>query len=724
MPALLSALRDRPALWARVIRDGLSALLPLTLLGAMCIVVASLPAAATTPGVWLDRVAQLQANARLIVQATLGIMGLASAMVIAMRTALALAERQRQAEPAAASIAAVAAAAFLVSVLSPAGADFAQLGYASIFEGLTIGVITAELLMALRRHWPQRREPSLLGMSPLLHHGLRLSGQAVVVLAVVLLLKSALRGLWLAWGPDLLMPWLSHGLAHLSSPTLLNLLLIVANQLMWVAGINGGQVLLQLGANGGAPVAAPDVIYASHMASPMFVNAFAHLGGAGATWGLILACLWRGTDPALRRLAWLSIVPALLNVNELLLLGIPLVFSRLLLLPFVLAPLANGLLASAALGLGLLSLDGEAVVWSTPVLLSGHLVSGGPAGPLVQAAGLLLSTLIYAPFVVRLEQVRRAREQQALKLALCSLMQPALIAPRVLDRTDGLGEIARHLLADFRADLHGPRVWLAYQPQHDRNGRVVGLEALLRWSHEVHGPIPPAAIINLAEECELIDEIGHWVIHTACRDLALWRQAGQTQLRVAVNVSPLQLETPGLAGRVAQALATHHIPPEQLEIEITEGRMMSATNEANQCLAELQALGVPMSMDDFGMGCSSLLYMQRFRMHAIKLDGSLTRDALSNPVSQDIIRSVARLGHSQGVHVVAEFVETETQRHLLGELGCDCFQGWLYSAAMPAEAVLPHLAQTGHGLPPAPSMTHGLPANPQNEQQQELHLTS
>lgn len=716
MQRLLSTLRHRPALWARVIRDGLSALLPLTLLGAMCIVAASLPAASPGPGGWWELAAQAQVHARLIVHCTLGIMGLASAMIIAMRTAQAVAELQRQTEPAAASIAAVAAAAFLASVLQPGSADFTQLGYASIFEGLTIGVLTAELLMLLRRFWPQRRDPSLLGMSPILQHGLRISGQAVVVLGLVLLLKSGLHTLWLTWGQGVLMPSLSDSLSLVSSPTLLNLLLIIANQLMWVVGINGGQVLLQLGASGGVPVAAPEVVFSGHMASPMFVNAFAHLGGAGATWGLILACLWRSTDPAMRRLAWLSIVPALLNVNELLLLGIPLVFSRMLLLPFVLAPLANGLLASAALGVGLLSLDGQAVVWSTPVLLSGHLMSGGLAGTLVQAAGLLLSTLIYAPFLVRLEQVRRAREQQALKLALGSLMQPSLVAPRVLDRTDGLGEIARHLLADFRADLRGPRVWLAYQPQHDSAGRVVGLEALLRWSHVVHGPIPPAAIINLAEECELIDEIGQWVLDTACRDLARWRQAGQTELRVAVNVSPLQLETHGLAGQVAQALTRHQIPPEQLEIEITEGRMMSATNEANQCLAELQALGVPMSMDDFGMGCSSLLYMQRFRMHAIKLDGSLTRDALNNPVSQDIIRSVARLGHSQGVHVVAEFVETEAQRRLLGELGCDCFQGWLYSAAMPADAVLPHLAEAARRLPQPLPNAHGLPLNPSSKQ--------
>jgi len=135
---------------------------------------------------------------------------------------------------------------------------------------------------------------------------------------------------------------------------------------------------------------------------------------------------------------------------------------------------------------------------------------------------------------------------------------------------------------------------------------------------------------------------------------------------------------------VRKALHTHGLDAQSLDLEITEGRMISSSQQADATLAELEALQLKLSMDDFGMGCTSLLYMQRFRMHSIKLDGRLTRDVPDNPVNQDIIRAVARLGASQGVCVVAEFVEREAQRDLLRELGCDLFQGWLYSPALPA----------------------------------------
>jgi len=125
-----------------------------------------------------------------------------------------------------------------------------------------------------------------------------------------------------------------------------------------------------------------------------------------------------------------------------------------------------------------------------------------------------------------------------------------------------------------------------------------------------------------------------------------------------------------------------------LELEVTEGRTLTTTTQADATLRKLCALGVHLSMDDFGMGCSSLLYMQRFAMSAIKIDGSLTRDVMTNNVSSDIIRTIGLLGKKQGVRVVAEFVETPQQRDKLADLGCDQFQGYLFSPAISSEAFL------------------------------------
>lgn len=685
---------SRRRLWAYAIREGFVALLPLTLLGAMANVLAYLPIRGYNE--WMIQLfgPHWTAAAALTLNATMGIMGLASAMVIAMRLSAMLAERGSRAEAPQASMAAVAAAGFMVVVLPGQTSSLSALGYMHILEGLLVGLATAELM-----HWASRWLPRHEGLNALesgvpLQQALRLSEQAAIVLGLIYLAHQGLSGWVGPWLVDtLLAPLHQHLQADLPGAWLMNVLLVIVNQLLWLVGVNGGQLFLSLGASGAAYIADPAVLYASHAASPSFVNAFAHLGGAGATWGLIIACLLSCKDAGLRKLAWFSALPALLNVNELLLFGIPLVFGRALLVPFIAAPTVNCLIAVAAVEWAGLTLSGHTAVWSTPMLISGYVMTDSWTGAAVQAVALLSSVLIYLPYLKRLEAQRQRRNQRTLSAALSFLTTPIQAPPNLLERPDNLGDIARALMEDFRRDLGGPQVTLAYQPQHDATGRVVGVEALLRWRHAVHGPIPTAAIINIAEECDTIHTIGQWVVHQACADLAQWRRAGWDGFVVGINMSPAQLENPDWVNVVRKALHSHGLDAPSLDLEITEGRMMSSSQQADATLAELEALGLKLSMDDFGMGCTSLLYMQRFRMHSIKLDGRLTRDVMDNPVNQDIIRAVSRLGKSQGVCVVAEFVERQDQRDLLQDLGCDLFQGWLYSAALPAAELPAYLSR-------------------------------
>lgn len=683
----------RYRLWAHAIREGFVALLPLTLLGAMANVLAYLPIKGYNE--WMSQIfgPQWGMVPTLTLNATMGIMGLASAMVIAMRLSAMLAERTSRAEAPQASVAAVAAAGFMLVVLPAQPSALNALGYMHILEGLLVGLVTAELM-----HWASRWLPRHEGLNALesgvpLQQALRLSEQAAIVLGLIYLTHQGLTGVLGPWLLHTVVGPLHQGLqAHLPGAWLMNLLLVIVNQMLWLVGINGGQLFLSLGASGATYIADPAVLYTTNAASPTFVNAFAHLGGAGATWGLIIACLVGCKDAGLRKLALFSALPALLNVNELLLFGIPLVFGRALLVPFIAAPAINCLIAVAAVEWAGMAMNGQAAVWSTPILISGYVMTNSWSGAVVQAVALVSSVLIYLPYLKRLEAQRLRRNQRTLSAALDYLTTPVQAPAKLLERPDNLGEIARALMEDFRQDLGGPNVSLAYQPQHDATGRVVGVEALLRWRHPAHGPIPTAAIINIAEECDVIHTIGHWVVNQACADLALWRRGGCSGFVVGINMSPAQLENPEWVSVVRKALHIHGLDAPSLDLEITEGRMMSSSQQADATLAELEALHLKLSMDDFGMGCTSLLYMQRFRMHSIKLDGRLTRDVLDNPVNQDIIRAVARLGKSQGVCVVAEFVERQDQRDLLQELGCDLFQGWLYSPALPA-AELPAYLQ-------------------------------
>jgi len=167
---------------------------------------------------------------------------------------------------------------------------------------------------------------------------------------------------------------------------------------------------------------------------------------------------------------------------------------------------------------------------------------------------------------------------------------------------------------------------------------------------------------------------------------------------MSVNVSPLQLDDPSFATLVAGTLGRHGLRPGELELEVTESHAVPMDLTLDRNMTQLAAMGVRVAMDDFGMGHSSLLHLRRFRVHAIKIDGSLTRDLLGNPACADIVRTITALGRAQRLDVVAEFVEIPAQRDALAELGCDLFQGYLFSPPLAADACAEHLLRHGHAV--------------------------
>ena len=201
--------------------------------------------------------------------------------------------------------------------------------------------------------------------------------------------------------------------------------------------------------------------------------------------------------------------------------------------------------------------------------------------------------------------------------------------------------------------------------------------------------------VALAEEGGLIGPLGAWILEQACACKAQWNTLGLSCVTMAINVSPLQLEDPDLPIVLARCLRQYRLSPAEIELEITENQAIAAHPVVDRNLAQIVAMGMTLAMDDFGMGYSSLLHMRRFSVHAIKIDGSLTRDVLSNSTSRDIIRTIAALGCSRHLEVVAEFVETEDQRDTLATLGCNVFQGYFYSQPLPADTCAEYLL--GHG---------------------------
>jgi diguanylate cyclase (GGDEF)-like protein/PAS domain S-box-containing protein len=229
---------------------------------------------------------------------------------------------------------------------------------------------------------------------------------------------------------------------------------------------------------------------------------------------------------------------------------------------------------------------------------------------------------------------------------------------------------------------------LHYQPQVDlASGRIVGVEALVRWQHPDLGNIGPDRFIPIAEETGLIVPLGAWVLRSACAQAARWHRAGFPGLRLAVNLSPRQLQRPGFPETVEQILRDTGLPAALLELELTEGVLLHSTESTVTALDKLHVLGARFAIDDFGTGYSSLAYLRRFPLDVLKIDQAFVRDIVTDPDDAAIVCAVIALARSLGVLVVAEGVETDDQLRFLRAHGCDVLQGYYLSRPKPAAAI-------------------------------------
>ena len=697
---------QRAHAWLMSIRDGFVALLPLTFLRVLAVLAGSFPLAAYQMAMgrafgpdWHTRLDHAD-------MAFLGIFGIALCAVTAVQLAHrlpppgGLAGRQ---PPLMVAICAIVNFVVVSAVLHDGVVNF---GFGSMFLGLLVGVATVELLRLAER-W---RLMDLIRLpydtDASLYHALRLSPAMVAI--GLLMFFCALAWVRLpALGAHPLGPLVAWAQARQAGVWVLSVSAALIDQLLWFVGLHG---TMAMDAYVSRDLFAPDgAAYAASLAwRPMF-NAFVMLGGSGATLGLLLAIAVGSRDRAQRGIAKLALLPSLFNINDILLYGLPLVLNPVYLLPFLGVPLLLTLLVVGAVQGGWVHMQDPGLVWTTPALLSGWLLTGSWRGAALQLLEIGLGAACYLPFVRHADARLRQSRAQAFESAKREILAGGSDTPA--SAWHGQSRmIARGLLDELRSALASNQLWLAFQPMHDRAGWVVGAEALLRWDHPRHGPVPAALIVRLAEQSGDMLRLGSWVLDQACAAKARWNLAGHRGLTMAVNLSPLQLTDPLLAQHVRRCLERHGLAAEEIELEITETVALPDGQVVDHVLGELERTGVRLAIDDFGMGSSSLLYLRRFDVHAIKIDGSLTRDLLDNPTNADIIRTIVMLGRTRDVQVVAEFVETVQQRRALEAMGCDVFQGWYHSAPLDQARCLEYFAacaerMRGSGVPSQQDMT-------------------
>jgi EAL domain-containing protein (putative c-di-GMP-specific phosphodiesterase class I) len=251
----------------------------------------------------------------------------------------------------------------------------------------------------------------------------------------------------------------------------------------------------------------------------------------------------------------------------------------------------------------------------------------------------------------------------------------------------------RSMVSERMTMEHGLRLALAqnelvlhYQPKVNlETGKVVGLEALVRWQHPELGLISPVRFIPVAEESGLIVPMGDWILRTACEQAAAWQREGIAEMPVAVNLSARQFLQPDLVSRVSEIIRETRLQPGLLELELTESLSMDSPEKSIAVLSALKQLGITLTLDDFGTGYSNLSYLKRFPLDKLKLDQSFVRDITQSNEALAISQAIITLAHSLHLKVVAEGVESREQLTLLAQRGCDEMQGYFFSKPLPLD---------------------------------------
>ena len=260
-------------------------------------------------------------------------------------------------------------------------------------------------------------------------------------------------------------------------------------------------------------------------------------------------------------------------------------------------------------------------------------------------------------------------------------------------REDNLGYVARVLASELAEAVRNKELFMMYQPQVNCDGECIGVEALIRWNHPELGFIYPPLIIQLAKEALILHKLEQFIFDEAAGAVTQMKPETSSEFKVSVNITNESLEWDGIEQCIADVVEKYHIPNEWFCLEITEQDALSTSIDIADKIKNLKAKGHKFLIDDFGMGHTSLMYLQTSYFNVVKLDGSLTRDILDNERNSDIIGSIVYLGQSLDFKIIAEYVETREQRDELERLGCNAFQGYLYSKPLKLEDLLVWMEQ-------------------------------
>lgn len=458
--------------------------------------------------------------------------------------------------------------------------------------------------------------------------------------------------------------------------------------LMWAFGLHGSHIL--------EPVATTSftVDGVGEIFSKSFFDTYVVMGGCGTTICVLIAILLFMRKTRLRKIAELSSFTVIFNLNEILTFGIPIILNPILVIPFIVTPIVCYMIAFAASYIGLVPPVTSTVPWSTPVLFSGFLGTGSIAGSILQIVLIVIGVAIYLPFLRYNYVVQNiyAREQLKDIVRILQEKEEQNESIDLLSQSNRTGQICRMLRHDLKTAIEHKELYLLIQPQVNEDGICIGGEALLRWKHSFYGMIYPPLIIYLAKESDLLESLEKFIIDETVSSIAKINERCGRNFKLSMNLTAKSLLW-DVEKYIDRTLKKYEVDASQLWLEITEQDILAKSSIVIEKLGYLKDQGHVMMIDDFGMGHTSILYLQSSSFGVVKLDGSLIRNILDSKADQQIVASIIELTEKLGVRTIAEYVENQDQRDKLLELGCKWYQGYLYGKPVPLEEFIEFMEQ-------------------------------
>lgn len=376
-------------------------------------------------------------------------------------------------------------------------------------------------------------------------------------------------------------------------------------------------------------------------------------------------------------------------MNEIMLFGIPLILNPYLFIPFLFVPVMALIVSYFAISTGLVPLITSQVSWTTPIFLSGYIGTGSIRGSILQLIVLIIGIFMYKPFLKMYEE-SSVDETVLLYNKLVDLMKKSEDDVKHINltlRTDEIGIFARGFQNEIKEAIAKNKFEIHYQPQFDADGICVGAEALFRWKHPDLGIIYPPLIFQLAEESGINVSLESTILADTINDARDIRRETGFNKKISVNVSGSVIQTEKYVKALEEHVRNKDFKEGEICLEITEQKALLSKESAYVSLDDIRNMGYLMAIDDFSMGHTSLKYLMVHHFDIVKMDGSLIKGLVSESKERvsELVKSIVDMSNQMGFDVVAEYVETSEQQEILQSLGCNIYQGWLYSKAIPKD---------------------------------------